>query len=93
MRAGVPNKKTQAAKENTKAFFARMLNDAAEQQTWDRFLASESEEIALKAFLRAVEYKRGKPIQPVARGEDTGEFFVVSDGPRPEANQPQERIQ
>jgi hypothetical protein len=56
--------KSQRARENTQEFFCRMLTDAAETETWNRFLQSNNEEIALRAFLRAVEYKRGKPIQP-----------------------------
>ena len=61
---GAKSFKSQRAKENTQDFFARMLTDAAESATWQRFLTSTNEEVALRAFLRAVEYKRGKPIQP-----------------------------
>lgn len=70
----------------------RMLADAAEEQTWKRFLASEDETVALKAFLRAVEYKRGKPIQPTSSvsGEtqmEWGALPFAQTEPR-NANQP-----
>lgn len=76
-RKGIPNKKSAAAKDKTKEFFARMLTDAAEKETWDRFLGSTTEEVALKAFLRAVEYKRGKPIQPTEVSGMAGESIRV----------------
>jgi len=81
-RAGSPNAKSQRNKETTKEFFVRMLTDASETDSWARFLASEDENVALKAFLRAVEYKRGKPVQPTS-AIDSGEAFGFGDSPKP----------
>jgi len=75
--AGHRNVKTKFAKDATKDYFVRMLTDAAESETWARFLASEDENVALKAFLRAVEYKRGKPIQPTEVSGINGEPIQV----------------
>lgn len=63
-RAGIPNVKSQRNKENTREYFERMLDDAKEDALWQRFMDATNEDTALRAFLRAVEYKRGKPIQP-----------------------------
>ena len=81
-RAGSKNFKSQAAKQNTKDFFVRMLSDSAEETLWKRFLESEDEDIAFRAFLRAVEYKRGKPVQPVDQAESHTMFSlgVIEDG-------------
>lgn len=78
-RAGRKNVKSQAAKESTKAFFTRMLDNSAEEVMWKRFLDSTDEDVALKSFLRAVEYKRGKPVQPTAKADESGELFGIGD--------------
>lgn len=82
-RAGSKNIKTQAAKDNTRSFFVRMLSDAAEENLWKRFLESNDEDLAFRAFIRAVEYKRGKPVQPVST-DGEGVVAVIMDAPRPE---------
>jgi hypothetical protein len=43
-----------------------ILPPAREKEMWNRFLNSSDEEIAHKTFIRLIEYKQGKPIQPVA---------------------------
>jgi len=65
-RKGIANVKTASAKKNTQELFAEMLTNAAEDELWKRFMASEDEDLAFRAFIKAVEYKRGKPIQPVS---------------------------
>lgn len=82
-REGIPNVKSLAAKENTKEYFARMLDDAREDLLWKRFLDSTDDEIALRTFLRAVEYKRGKPIQPTESTPAREGFMDVGALPIP----------
>lgn len=79
---GTPNKKTVEAKEQTKEFFARIVDDEIEAKFWRYFMTGyETHElpdgrmqiipipldpIAFAAFKRAVEYKRGLPVQVIA---------------------------
>ena len=57
-----PNKETAVARALTDEFFARILDDATEEVAWRKFMGSYDENIAWKAFCKAVEYKRGQPI-------------------------------
>ena len=51
-----------------RGFFHGVLPDATEQKLWAYFTGEDQPvEIRLKAFLKAVEYKRGKPVQPVGQ--------------------------
>ena len=78
---GTPNKKTHALKEATKDFFRRIVDDEIEAKFWRHFITGFElitlpdgtaqvlqiplDPVAWQAFKRAVEYKRGMPVQLV----------------------------
>lgn len=78
---GTPNKKTAALKEATKDFFRRIVDDDVEAKFWRHFITGFElvpqndgtmqlvpiplDPVAWQAFKRAVEYKRGMPVQLV----------------------------
>jgi hypothetical protein len=66
---GQKNRKTLVSKQLTQEFFDRVVPDKWEARQWKRFLKSKDEKIRWEAFKRAVEYKRGKPIE---RSETSG---------------------
>jgi hypothetical protein len=70
MPRGRPKGSTGLATLRKKSWVNKILPPAKEKEMWDRFLASEDEEIAHKTFIRLIEYKQGKPIQPVAGDAD-----------------------
>src|SRR5271167_1212147 len=61
---GTPNKKTSA----TAAFFNKVLTDKRESELWAFFLGHADPEVKFKAFRLSLEYKHGKPIQPLTGG-------------------------
>jgi hypothetical protein len=66
---GTPNKATTA----TADFFHRVLTDERESELWKFFLDHGDPEIKFKAFRLSLEYKRGKPVQPMEHtGADGG---------------------
>lgn len=81
--AGTPNKTTTAVREETIKFFQRIIDDEVEAKFWRFFITGyqehvkedgtlqlikyELDPISFSAFKRAVEYKRGLPVQPVER--------------------------
>lgn len=80
-KAGTPNKKTSEIKEATRDFFQRILDDEIEAKFWRYFMTGFEtipladgrmeivpvpvDAVSFQAFKRAVEYKRGLPVQPV----------------------------
>lgn len=80
-KAGTPNKKTSAIKEATRDFFQRIIDDEIEAKFWRYFMTGYEtinlpdgrmqivpvpvDAVSFQAFKRAVEYKRGLPVQPV----------------------------
>ena len=61
---GTPNKNCAAKRESTQEFFRRILDEEAEQKLWQAFFDGVNQNpIAFQAFKRAVEYKRGMPVQ------------------------------
>jgi len=72
---GTPNKKTTATAE----FFNRVLSDKRESELWEFFLGHADPEVKFKAFRLSLEYKRGKPIQPM----EVNEILPLSYGELP----------
>lgn len=80
-KAGTPNKKTTEIKEATRDFFQRIMDDEIEAKFWRFFMMGYEtsilpdgrmqiipipvDPVSFQAFKRAVEYKRGLPVQPV----------------------------
>lgn len=78
---GTPNRKTTEIKEATRDFFHRILDDEIEAKFWRFFMTGYEmvplpdgklqlipipvDPVSFSAFKRAVEYKRGLPVQPV----------------------------
>jgi hypothetical protein len=76
---GTPNKSTPEKKEQTRAFFRRILDDEIEAKFWRYFMTGYEvvtlpeggqqiipiplDPVAWSCFRRAVEYKRGMPVQ------------------------------
>lgn len=79
---GTPNKANMEMRLETKEFFSQLLDDETEARFWRYFMTGYVVDqlpdgttqlvtiplnpIALNAFKRAVEYKRGLPVQTVA---------------------------
>lgn len=97
---GTPNRKSAEIKEATAEFFARIVDDETEAKFWRYFMTGYQvaaredgtqeiipiplNPVAFQAFKRAVEYKRGMPVQPVeGKGQTVG---IIFDVPRPERN-------
>lgn len=57
---------TAIARSKKRDWTKAILPAKREKEMWDKFLNSTNEEIAHKTFMRLIEYKQGKPIQPVA---------------------------
>lgn len=86
---GTPNKKTIAEREATQDFFARIIDDETEANFWRWFTTGfqivdgkvipiPPNPVAYQAFKRAVEYKRGMPIQPISgAGEGSSPLRVI----------------
>lgn len=78
---GTKHRVSKASKICTKDYFKRVIDDNEEGRLWKHFLAGNEENvIAWNAFKRAVEYKRGMPIQPKElSGDDGGPIAVTVD--------------
>lgn len=67
---GVPNKHTLVKRQQTVDFFRKIMSDKKEETLWEKFLTGADPNIVnWQAFKRAVEYKRGMPVQ-THTGED-----------------------
>ena len=89
---GTPNKSTPGKKEQTVSFFQKILDDEIEAKFWRYFMTGYEtvmspsgemqiipiplDQVAWQAFRRAVEYKRGMPVQSIV-GADGGPIQVV----------------
>jgi len=89
--AGTPNKLTVAKREETKSFFEKILDDEVEAKFWRYFMTGyvidpetkacvplPLDPICFAAFKRAVEYKRGMPMQPTEIGGRGGEAISIT---------------
>jgi len=90
---GTPNKKTTEEREQTQDFFRRIVDDEIEAKFWRYFITGYEminlpngsvqivpiplNPVSFSAFKRAVEYKRGLPVQPVA---DVTNLILCSQG-------------
>ena len=100
---GTQNRNTPEKKEQVASFFHALIDDETEAKFWRYFmtgyvvetLEDGSQKIIpipldstkWASFKRAVEYKRGMPVQPIAARIDGGEAFrivVEHIGPRTE---------
>jgi hypothetical protein len=73
---GTPNKDTLVKRAATLSFFSKIMDDKKEAKLWNEFLTDPEPNIVnWQAFKRAVEYKRGMPIQSHT-GEDGGPIQV-----------------
>ena len=85
-KAGTQNKVTEALKGKSIDFFAAILDDETEARFWRYFMTGYVVDVhedgtsqilpipvnptCYKAFQRAVEYKRGMPVQPITGSRD-----------------------
>lgn len=83
---GTPNKSTPEKKEQVADFFHKILDDEVEAKFWRYFMTGYQvvnlpdssvqiipiplNPVAFSAFKRAVEYKRGMPVQPFVGSAD-----------------------
>lgn len=93
---GVQNKKTEATKAKAISFFEKLLDDETEAKFWRYFMSGYVVEILengeqkivpiplnpvmFAAFKRAVEYKRGMPVQTVQGTGKSGEIVFRTVG-------------
>jgi len=97
---GTSNRVNQEMRELAKGFFERLLDDETEAKFWRYFMTGWTvdgktgscipipiNQVCFNAFKRAVEYKRGMPVQPVASESASGLTFVF-DAVRPERPEP-----
>jgi hypothetical protein len=74
---GTPNKNAGLKRLKTQEFFEKILDDKKESVHWKKFMTGKAPDmVSWQAFKRAVEYKRGMPIQP-------NEHSGVGGGPIP----------
>lgn len=67
---GTLNQNTLEKRTATQVFFTRILSDKEEEKLWDDFLTGPDPNVVnWQAFKRAVEYKRGMPLQQVSGPE------------------------
>lgn len=84
---GTPNKNALEKRTATQVFFTRILSDKEEEKLWDDFLTGPDPNVVnWQAFKRAVEYKRGMPLQQVS-GPEGGPIPVqlITNAALPEA--------
>lgn len=73
---GTPNKITAIKRTHIQEYFQQIVSDKQESKLWDHFMNSPDPNIVnWQAFKRAVEYKRGMPVQQHA-GPDGGPIPV-----------------
>lgn len=75
-KAGTPNQSTLEKRSATQVFFSSIISDKEEEKLWEHFLyEADPNVVNWQAFKRAVEYKRGMPVQQHA-GPDGGPIPV-----------------
>lgn len=90
--AGTQNKTAEAVKAKAVSYFAKLLDDETEAKFWRYFMSGYVVDVeadgtqriipipinpvSWAAFKRAVEYKRGMPVQTVVGGGENGQFVV-----------------
>jgi hypothetical protein len=84
---GTPNRITAIKHTRIQEYFEKIVDDKREAQLWDHFMTDrEPNPVNWQAFKRAVEYKRGMPVQPHS-GEGGGPIQVqlITNSVLPEA--------
>lgn len=87
---GTANRNTLATREQTKSFFERILDEETEAKFWRYFMSGYVIDpatnqiipiplnvVSFQAFKRAVEYKRGMPVQPTEHSGADGEAIHI----------------
>lgn len=73
---GTPNRNATEKRSAREDFFSRIVSDKEEMRLWNHFMtAAEPNIVNWHAFKRAVEYKRGMPVQQHA-GPEGGPIAV-----------------